>query len=341
MLREMKWASACVLATLTAATPGAAQGLETLGSRAAAMAAFVAVADDASAVAWNPAGLVSGPFFNVQLDLGRFTKRPDGFPASSDSADRVGATLVAIGTTPLGLAYYRLVQTSLRPFSPAVVGTPDRQNTQLRVQTLVTSQLGATVQQSIGEFLTLGATVKLVRGSAGTAVVRAETWGEALDAADMVPRDSSTRGDVDLGAMVAAGQFRAGVVVRNVTAPSFGRDVDGGGRQTLERHARVGLAWADRWPGISATVLSLDADLTRVETSSGDRRDVAAGIERWAWGRRVGVRGGFRASTVGDARPVVSAGGSYAVRGGVYVDAFVARGSSDERGWGVAARVTY
>jgi hypothetical protein len=342
MFKEIIRAVVWTLPALILPAPAAAQGLETLGSRAAALAAFVAVADDASAVAWNPSGLVSGPFFNVQLDLGRSTKQPKTDPQQSAmAAARTGSVLVAIGTTPLGLAYYRLTATSLRVFSPAVVGTPNRQNSQLRVRTLVTSHLGATVQQSLGEFLTLGATVKLVRGSVGVASVTADSWNDAFDLAEATERQGSTRGDVDLGAMFAAGQVRAGLVVRNVTAPSFGEEDTAAGRQTLERHARVGFAWADRWPGISATVLSVDADLTRVETVTGDRRDIAAGVERWLLAQRVGVRGGVRTSTIGDARPVVSAGGSYAVRPGVYVDVFVARGTDDERVWGVAARMTY
>jgi hypothetical protein len=347
MFRKSWCATAFALVALTSVSSVSAQSLETLGSRASAMAAFVAVADDASAVAWNPSGLVSGPLFNVQIDLGRLTNRPDDPPERGDMAGRLGSTLVAIGTTPVGVAYYRMSDTSFATVDPAVVGSPDREEEQqVLVRTLVTSHLGATVQQSVGDYLTLGATIKLVRGSVGVATVTATTWDGAFDRADAVDRHGSTRADVDAGAMFAAGRVRAGIVVRNVTAPSF--DVRGergqdpsAPRATLERRARVGLAWADRWPGISATVLSFDADLTRVPHPAGERRDMAAGIERWLAGQRFGIRGGVRASTVGDARPVVSAGGSYAVRPGMYVDAYVAGGTSDERAWGLAARVTY
>jgi hypothetical protein len=135
--------------------------------------------------------------------------------------------------------------------------------------------------------------------------------------------------------------MRVGAVVRNVTEPAFGEEDGPDGRMSLVRHVRAGVAWADRWPGISATVLSLDADLTRVPHPAGERRDVALGAERWLAGRRLAVRGGLRASTVGETRPVVSVGGSYALRQGMYVDAFAARGTTHERAWGIAARVTY
>src|SRR5688572_26156424 len=86
----------------------AAQGLESLGSRAAGLSAFVAVADDASAVAWNPAGLIMGPLFNISLDLGRSTSAPEERPAIGERAGRVSTTLIAFGVPPLGLSYYRI-----------------------------------------------------------------------------------------------------------------------------------------------------------------------------------------------------------------------------------------
>ena len=104
---------------------------------------------------------------------------------------------------------------------------------------------------------------------------------------------------------------------------------------------RLGVAWGDRWPGLARTIVAFDADATRSAHASGDRRDVAAGVERWLKGGRAGVRGGVRASTVGDARPVVSVGGSYALRVGAYVDAYVAKGQHEDRAWGIGARVTY
>jgi hypothetical protein len=320
-----------------------AQGLETLGTRAAALAAFVAVADDASAVAWNPSGLVSGPFVNITIGLGRTTDAPEAGVFPGARGGRLGTTLIAIGSTPLGLAYYRIATISVEGVSPAVLGSLDRETNQAVVHTLVTTHLGATVQQSVGEYLTLGATIKLVRGSVGRDTVAGGSWDAAFERGASLERQGSSRGEVDIGAMLAAGKVRAGVVVRNVTAPTFGgRDGEGDlPPVTLERHVRVGAAWADRWPGISSTVVAIDTDLTRVPHPAGDRRDVAAGVERWLRGQQVGLRAGVRASTVGDARPVASGGGSFAVRAGMYVDAYLARGTQNDRGWGVAVRLSY
>ena len=49
-------------------TRAAAQGFEPVGTRAQGMGgAFVAVADDATATYWNPAGLASIPIFDLTL----------------------------------------------------------------------------------------------------------------------------------------------------------------------------------------------------------------------------------------------------------------------------------
>jgi hypothetical protein len=145
-------------------------------------------------------------------------------------------------------------------------------------------------------------------------------------------------GDFDLGAMFAAGRMRAGLVARNVTTPSF--DV-GAETLTFERHVRVGAAWGDKWPGTATTIVSLDADLTRVRHLSGDRRDIAAGAERWLRRHTIGVRGGLRASTIDGARPVASVGGSVAVRSGFYVDIAAAGGRDSDARWSVSARLMY
>ena len=257
------------------------------------MAAFVAVADDASAVVWNPAGLVTGPTFNLLLDFAHNVHEPVTTPASGGEAANGSATLFALGTLPIGLTYYRLTATEAVSVAdePAGVGTPDRQDSQVLVRTLVTSHLGATIQQSLGSHFTLGTTVKLVRGEVGAVVRTASSWEEALETGDGFDRTASTQGDLDIGAMAYAGRFRLGVVVRNVTEPSFG-PADDVETRTLARYARAGIAWGNRWTGISSTVVAFDADLTRVAAVGGERRDVAGGVEQWLARRRFGVRGG-------------------------------------------------
>jgi hypothetical protein len=47
-------------------------------------------------------------------------------------------------------------------------------------------------------------------------------------------------------------------------------------------------------------------------------------------------------STTGDARPSVSAGGTYAVLSAVLIDGHGTWGSDNaDRGWGIAARIVY
>ena len=123
-----------------AASPALAQqsaGAPTPGARASGFSgAFTGVADDASAVFWNPAGLASGGFFSLVLD---HSSRNEG-----------SATLLALSTPPLGLTYYRT----------ATGRAGDGRNS------LVTHQAGATVVQSLADRIAVGATLKVVHGEA-------------------------------------------------------------------------------------------------------------------------------------------------------------------------------
>jgi hypothetical protein len=283
--------------------------MDHLGNRASALGAFVAVSDDASAVVWNPAGLINGPIFNILLDFGRTTSDV-GPTSASGEAGQFGHTFLAMGLPPLGVSYSR--------GRTAVEVDDGREDRQVLLRSMVTSHLGATVLQSLTDRLTVGATLKLVHGS--------------LD------DEGSTTGDVDVGALFSAGRLRAGVVARNLTMPTF---TAGAVSTTLARHVRIGGAWGDRWPGTATTIVSVDADLTRVVHVTGARRDVAAGAERWFRRQTIAVRGGLRASTVERARPVASFGGSVAVRSGMYVDVAAALGRDNDARWSVSARLMY
>jgi hypothetical protein len=69
---------------------------------------------------------------------------------------------------------------------------------------------------------------------------------------------------------------------------------------------------------------------------------VAVGIEQWLWHERLGVRGGARFNTRGAKERAVTAGLSAVVRAGLFLDAHVVGGGNEgDRGWGVAARVSF
>jgi hypothetical protein len=339
-MSNKSWGLALLL-TIGAAQPAIAQGLETLGNRAAGMSAFVAVADDVSAVAWNPAGLVIGPLFNMSIDLGRSSAVPDGAPQMPEAAGKLGTTLIGIGLTPLGLSYYRIASSVLEAAGSNVANDSNREEGRVAARSLVTAHLGATVLHSVGDYLTVGTTLKLVHGSVAAANLRAASWTEGFDRLEMLDSTSSMRGDLDVGAMFALDRVRAGIVARNLTQPTFAADPADNSDVVLERHARAGVAWGDRWPGLARLIVAVDVDLTRVPDARGERRDIAAGAERWFRGHQIGIRGGVRTSTVGDARPVVSGGMSYAIRSGTYVDAYFARGEAEQSAWGFGARLTY
>ncbi len=74
------------------ALPASAQIYEIVGTRAQGMGgAFVAVADDATATWWNPAGLATGAYFSSVIERGRTTEPGDapGGPAWRGDADGV------------------------------------------------------------------------------------------------------------------------------------------------------------------------------------------------------------------------------------------------------------
>jgi hypothetical protein len=75
-----------------------AQVYELVGIRAQGMGgAFVAVADDATATWWNPAGLATGPLFDALVEYGRFRTSP-----------QTSVEGTAIAFPSLGVSYYRL-----------------------------------------------------------------------------------------------------------------------------------------------------------------------------------------------------------------------------------------
>ena len=321
-----------------------AQENDTIGVRAQGMAgAFTAVADDATATWWNPAGLAGGAYFNGIVEFGSHREpRNDRTLAGGPAAAwRAEARSMSFAFPALGLSYYRLRVSEIQPETSTGTDGGVRQDqgvTGVRLRSLVLNQFGATVGQSVGEHLVIGSTLKLVRARFG-ADHRAPS-AASLDEAERLPADGETHSGLDMGAMAVFGRTRLGLTVRNVTEPEFGTGSDA---IRLRRQARAGVAVSSGTRGVigSATVAA-DADLTRSATALGDERRVAAGVELWTPKRSVGVRGGLSANTLGDRRSSFSGGVSAAVRRGTYLEAEATGGNDDSRrGWSAGLRVTF
>ena len=291
--------------TASASAQSDAPPVQAVGVRAAGMGgAFTAVADDGSAAFWNPAGFATGAFFSLVVD--------------GNVLDRQRTTLVALGTPPLGLAYYRT----------AIAGEKNGRNT------LVAHHVGVTLVQSLGGRLAVGSTLKLVRG------IASPDGGAGM---------STNKFDADLGVMTTGSLGQLGLSVRNLLQPEF---LTPGGAIRLARRVRAGVSVHARQ---NLTVAG-DMDLTTAATPRGDWRDAAIGVESHPV-RNARLRGGIhwnaarlrqsasagqaRGSAIGSA-PIGSLGGSYAVYGSTQADVQVSFGSaSGDRGWGIGLRFVF
>lgn len=332
--------AALLAALLCLGTIDSADAQPALGVRAAGLAgAFVGVADDASAVYWNPAGVATGAIVSAIVTFGAGETAEEN--SQAPAGERHTARLVAFSVPPIGLAYYRIAAYGTGSATPAVVASQSREEVRRSVHALTTSVVGVSLLQSLNEFIVVGVTPKLVRGSAARGLSDRAGTREALDEASGLEGRGETTFDVDAGVMVAVQSLRLGLVARNLTTPAFEVDAGAGEAIELDREVRVGAAWGSSWPGISRVIVSVDGDVTSRPTPSGDRRDVAAGVETWWRSQRLGLRGGVRRSTIGDARAAVTVGVSAALRPGTFVEAHVARGHADERAWSIGARFSF
>ena len=311
-----------------------------IGVRASGLAeAFVGVADDATAVYWNPAGIATGAIVSLVASFGWDQTAPES--PQTAAGERHTAGIVALSMPPIGLAYYRLGTYGTGAAQPAVTGADGREEVRRSVQALTTSTLAVSLLQSIGNHIVVSATPKVVRGRARQGESADRRAHDALDTAAELEGASGTAFDVDAGVMVAWYHVRLGLVARNLTTPSFKVTPAEFDEIELDKEVRIGGAWGSGWPGLSRVVVAIDGDLTSRVTPLGDRRDVAAGVETWWMNQRLGVRGGFRRSTEGDAREAFAAGVSAGVTTGMFVEAHFAHGRASERSWSVGGRMTF
>jgi hypothetical protein len=292
--------------------------------------AFVAVADDASAAYWNPAGFASGNYFSLVLD--RSTDKVSRTALGGAATD--SGLLVTVGMPALGLSYSRVRSVSLS--TPVTASGNPAGSGQVRLDTLITHQSGATLVQSIARGIAVGTTLKVVRGVASSTILPDGDRDALLTRDGELAGKGTSTFDADVGVMVNRGVLKAGLTVRNLMQPAFetaGESV----KLSLRRQARAGVAIAlvEGWSAAA------DLDLTRTPAPSGDTRGFSAGTEGRI-GRKAFVRGGVRLNTIGARQPSVAAGGSYALMGSVLLDAQVTTGSDRaHRGWGIAARFVY
>jgi hypothetical protein len=208
--------------------------------------------------------------------------------------------------------------------------------------------LGVTFVRTLSPGVHAGTTLKYVRGT-----LRHGREDSLAPPADLLALgddydggDAQGRLDLDVGLLAVAGPIRLGAVVKNVREPEFdapGLTPDAApNRMTLPRQIRIGVAFdPENATGVPLTV-ALDLDVRRYATPSGERRMVALGVEHWFLTKRLGVRAGGRMNTRGEQELSATAGLTVALRGGLYLDGHALRGRKiDEKGWGLATRVSF
>jgi hypothetical protein len=283
--------------------------------------AFVGVANDATAVFWNPAGLATAGLYGLTIEWTRLQSGDLKGPAGP-GPETQNASFQSIGAMPMGFFYSRQRTLSLN----------SRPDGELEVSRLETMQAGATILQSIAEGVVLGATLRFVRGTMASGLPVDPTAGDALDNGRTMDGVSSNAFDFDIGLMVNMGPARVGLTSRNLREPRL-RDL-AGNETTLQRQTRLGLAIL---PADGLT-LAMDVELDTVALRGDLRRLIAFGGEA-RLGPRAMVRAGVHWDREGTRQLVSAAGASVAIRQGLWLEGFVTQSrTAGERGFGIGMR---
>ena len=290
--------------------------------------AFVAVADDATANYWNPAGLTN-VFSSAVLEVQRIETRLGLDPALREGT-RDRTTFASLAGPSVGLSYYRLRSWQVdRMTGDGVDG-----GTTASLTSLVTHHVGITLVQPFGPGLAVATVLKAVRGTVavgsgdGGAPV-----GALFDQTSELSGRSTTRLDLDAGVMISVGAIRVALVGRNLREPEFAVSDDAG--VSLMRQVRAGFSVRPT----GSLIVAADVDLSVMATAAGPRRNIAVGAEQ-RLGRLV-VRVGSRVNVEDDdPEPVFAFGLSLEVLSGFWLDGQMTGGGDDgDRGWGVSTRI--
>ena len=259
--------------------------------------------------------------------------------ADGPAADQAG-TIVALSTNAVAFSYYRLRinQIERAPPTEAQDGpTRKDQKGGTTLRSVLTHNVAVTGAQLLYPGVSLGTTFRYVRASVGLApgdpVLPTSDLRRQTE--DLVTR-AENKVDFDLGLMLGSETVRVGVVARNLLQPTLG--TPDGGSLRLDRQIRAGVGIR----ALAGLLVAVDVDLSRLETVSGDQRNLVVGVEHW-FGGWLGIRGGARFNLEDDDPQIVGAFGlSLALTPGMYLDGQVTRGrESVERGWGIAGRVGF
>ena len=255
---------------------------------------------------------LAGAFVSVADDSSATWWNPAGLATQQkvvdlglEAAER-GDRAVAFTFPSLGLSYYRNTINQLQPFGPTGSAGSVREDSG------VVSQFGATFGQSITQPIVVATTVKLVNAQ------------------------GDTQADLDVGVMGSFGPLRVGLAVRDLRNPEYGAGRDA---ISLGRRARAGASMTARGHGaMDRLVVAFDADLN----AAGNDQDVAAGVETWWFGERLGVRGGAGTNVASGGGPFGAFGISVMPYPRVNVEGAVTKGSDFARDrWTLGLRVTF